>query len=371
VTPRPVKSGRWYRPAQSADDGADRPGADPVLGALARAVPGVDGQRFELAVEQQRLARRSSIYVVRAQPPDGEAVWWVLKQPHLESSMEDADPALSAHEQLVALERLQAHFERLNVPFRVPAPVMHVPEIDAFAMEYVSGRTIQDLLSVRTIVRPAVLLDGLAAAGTFLRHLHALEVLPPAEVHLKQQADDVLAVAEDKLHPLGLSLPDRVRHTLLEFPSLRVASPRVRLHGDFVPTNILRTDDGCTVGLDPSLQTVGCPEDDLVRFVAIVSGRIQLAPEIVAPPFGRIRRELEGRLLGSYYDTSSPPPLFELKLLHQLCRRWCRLRELAQLREQRGLGRTRVRIRFEVLGRQMRLLMSDSERRLVRSIGGL
>jgi hypothetical protein len=186
-------------------------------------------------------------------------------------------------------------------------------------------------------------------------------VRPPIHVDLREEARSVLAVAEDKLHPLGLSLPDRVRRTMVEFPALTVTSPQVRLHGDFGPANILLAKDGTTVGLDAALSAVGDPEDDLVRFVALVSGAIRFAPGIVAFPIARVRRRLENVLLQTYYQTPARPPLFELRYIHQLARRWCRLRELAQQHEQNAVLPTKLK----VIGAQMRQLMSESERRLV------
>jgi aminoglycoside phosphotransferase (APT) family kinase protein len=289
----------------------------------------------------------------------------VVKQPHTDWCQDDVESPLSAREEFLALQRLHAHFRRLGLPFRVPTPIAYLPELDAFAMEFVDGVTVKELLSYRTVMRPARLLQALSAAGTYLRHLHSVEVLPRVVVDLKREAGKVLAVEEEKLHPLGLSLPDHVRQTMVGMPALAVSAPQVWLHGDFGPANILLAEDGSTVGLDNALSAVGLPEDDLVRFVALVSGVIRLAPEVVAPPFAHIRRRLEDQLLSSYYQAAPWPPLFELKYLHQLARRWCRLRELAQQHERNALLSARLR----VIGAQMRLLMTDSERRLVRCLG--
>ena len=357
--------GRWHRPHQGAGQAA-RVGADPVLTALSRALEPAGGNDWGMFIERQRLAGRSNIYVIQARTPRQGQVHWVVKQPHTGWSQDDVANPLTADEEYAALVRLDAHFKRRGGPFRVPVPVALLPEINAFAMECVTGQTVKSLLNYGTVRRPATLLDGLAAAGTFLRHLHALDALPPAEADLRDEADRVLAVAEEKLRPLGLTLPDRVRSTLVAFPSLRVTSPRVRLHGDFGPANILLEGDGTTVGLDASLHAVGYPEDDLVRFVALVSGVIRLAPELVFSPVARVRRQLEDRLLRAYYQSPARPPLFELRYLHQLARRWVRLRELAQ---QGGPHAALLHTRFTVVGKQMRMLMEDAERRLVHSVG--
>jgi aminoglycoside phosphotransferase (APT) family kinase protein len=143
-----------------------------------------------------------------------------------------------------------------------------------------------------------------------------------------------------------------------------VTARRVWLHGDFGPSNIVLAEDGVTVGLDASLASVGRPEEDLARFVALVSGAIRLAPELGLRPLGVVRSELEDRLLGSYYGPGVRPALFELTYLHQLCRRWRRLRELSE-RHEHG---PRMRMKLSVIDRQIPLLMKRSEARLVRSL---
>lgn len=357
--------GRWQRPIPAAGSQHVAGAGQEVLGSLSRALEPEHGH-VDLFIERQRLAGRSNIYVIQARNPAQAQVHWVVKQPHTDWSQDDVANPLTAAGEYAVLQRLDDYLRHIGGPFRVPAPVALLPEIGAFAMEHVTGPTIKDLLHYGSVVRPAPLLDGLAAAGTFLRHLHALEPLPPAEIDLRAEADRVLNVAEERLHPIGLSLPDRVRSTLVDFPHLGTTAPRARLHGDFGPANILLEADGSTVCLDASLADVGYPEDDLVRFVVLVSGVIRLAPELVVRPVSRVRRRLEDQLLGAYYQNPSRPPLFELRYLHQLARRWCRVRELAQQRERQ----TMLRTRFAVIGMQMRLLMKDTERRLVRSVGG-
>lgn len=361
-----MKRAQWHPPNLDAgsEEGA-APESDLVLSTLSRALDASSDHDVHLLIEQQRLAGRSNMYVVGSDTPIGSLTQWVVKQPHVGWSQDDVDNPLTARGEFLALQRLQTNFEGMDA-FRVPTPVAYLPELDAFAMEYVAGVTIKDLLSYRSTLRPSTLLDGLTAAGAFLRHLHAIDELPTLEIDMRDEARQVLAVAEEKLHPLGLSLPDRVRRTMVEFPAMTVTSPQVRLHGDFGPANILLADDGSTVGLDAALSAVGTPEDDLVRFVALVSGAIRFAPEIVAPPFAGIRRRLEDRLLHSYYQAPTCPPLFEIKYLHQLARRWCRLRELAQQHGQNALLPTRL----QVIGAQMRRLMLDSERRLTERLGG-
>ncbi len=356
-----MSGGQWRRPAELAGGKAE-PGAptERLLIAVARAVDLPTSPDTGLAVERQRFAGRSNIYVISSSASSRGGSRWVVKQPHTAWSQDDVSNPLSAQEEFEALRRLHAHFTALGLPFRVPEPVAFLPDVDAMVMEYVDGVSVKDLLNYGSLVRPGVLLDGLSASGTFLRHLHALETHPEVEVDLQDQAVQVLAVAEEKLLPLGLDLPELVRRRLLEVPAVRVSAPQVRLHGDFGPANILLARDGSTVGLDPALAAVGVPEEDLVRYVALVSGIIRLAPELVVPPVAGVRRELTRRLLEAYYQTPTWPPLFELKYLHQLCRRWVRLRELAEQNDTSA----QLAVKLRVIGAQMRLLMRDSAERL-------
>jgi aminoglycoside phosphotransferase (APT) family kinase protein len=360
-----VSGGQWRRPAQV--DG-QQPGlgaaTERLVHAVARAVDLPTATGSGLTIDRQRLAGRSNIHVVSAPGPGPGRRRWVVKQPHTEWSQDDVSNPLSAQHEFEALRRLHQHFAGLGLPFRVPEPVAFLPEVDAVVMEYVDGVTVKDLLHYGSLSRPRMLLDGLSASGAFLRHLHAMEVFPEVEVDLKEQAEHVLEVAEAKLHPLGLDLPERVRRTMLELPRVRVSAPQVRLHGDFGPANILLARDGSTVGLDPALEAIGFPEEDLVRYVALTSGIIRLAPELVLPPLAGIRRQMEHRLLEAYYQDSAWPPLYELKYLHQLCRRWCRMRELAAQNE----SPARLSVKLRVIGAQMRTLMRDSARRLSREL---
>lgn len=356
-----MSGGQWHRPVEDVGGkSAAGSAAERLVHSLGRALDLPASPDNALTIERQRLAGRSNIYVISSPVPSRGGSRWVVKQPHTAWSQDDVSNPLSAQEEFQALRRLHAHFTSLGLPFRVPEPVAFLPDVDAVVMEYVDGVSVKDLLNYGSLMRPRVLLDGLSASGRLLRHLHGLEAHPKVEVDLKDQAEQVLTVADEKLRPLGLDLPQPVRQTMLEIPRARVSSAQVRLHGDFGPANILLARDGSTVGLDPALEAVGVPEEDLVRFVALTSGIIRLAPELIAPPVAGVRRRMESRLLEGYYQTSTWPPLFELRYLHQLCRRWCRLRELAAQNE----PPVRLAVKLHVIGAQVRLLMRDSTERL-------
>jgi len=196
-----------------------------VLNALSRALEASLGDNVQLAVQGQRLAGRSSIYFVGSPTPAGGEPRWVVKQPNVAWSQDDLDSPATAQQEFLALTRLDSHFQKIGGSSRVPTPVALLPEVGAYAMEYVAGRTIRQQLHYGSAVRPASLLGGLAAEARFIRHVHALEVFATRVTDLRDEAHKVLAVAAEKLHPVGLALPEQVRRTLAEFPSMVASSP--------------------------------------------------------------------------------------------------------------------------------------------------
>lgn len=338
----------------------NRPGSDEVIAALSRALDIAAPDRQLLTIDRQRLAGRSSIYFVSAPTLPRPSSKWVVKVPHHDWSQDDLESPVTARQEFEALVRLHGHFQRAGGPMRVPEPVALLVELGGLAMEYVAGRTIRSLLNYGSARQPSTLLHGLSAAGQFLRQVHDLDAFAARPVDLRQQAAQILSLAEERLPPLGLTMPARVSQTLAHLQPLTVTALQVRLHGDFGPGNILLAADGTTVGLDAALVTVGAPEDDLARFIAVMAGSIRFAPEVIARPSTALRRRLEIQLLRSYYGSATIPPLFELRLLRQLVGRWCRLRELAEQSQRRAL----LPLRLRVIGAQMRLLMEESAARL-------
>jgi aminoglycoside phosphotransferase (APT) family kinase protein len=330
-----------------------------VLGALASSSLG-PGPWTEF--RPARIAGRASVVFVETSNPGAGRSRLVVKQACADWLQDDLASPVPAAQEYQALCRLYAYSQRLGGRIRVPEPVQMLPAIDAFAMEYVPGRSLRELFRLSSVRRPGPILDGLTAAAEFIRWVHTLESLPSRPVDLRAEADAVLSVAEERLHPAGLALPRRVTAVLRQVPSVVVDGRQVWLHGDFGRNNIILADDGSTVGIDVALDSVGPPEEDLVRFVAVMSGAIQFAPGVFAPPVAWLRRRLEAQLLDSYYGTRSHPPLFELRLLHQLALRWLRLRQFA--RSQRPPVRT---VKLGAIEAQIHQLMRESSHRLIQS----
>jgi aminoglycoside phosphotransferase (APT) family kinase protein len=333
-----------------------------VLAALAAVLDLPDAAAEGLTVTGQRIAGRSRILFVTSDPSPQARPRWVVKQPNTTWAQDDLSSPVSARDEFDALSRLHHHFGTIGGLARVPAPVALLPEVGALAMEYVAGVTVRQLLTYRSLRAPSRLLNATAAAGRLLADLHTLELQPQGDADLSDEAHQVLVTAAEKLHPRGLALPARVEQTLLAVPAATVRSTRVRLHGDFGPGNVILADDGTTVGLDPALHDVGFPEDDLARFVALMSGSVRFAPELVMPPARRVRRRLETNLLRTYYGGPGVPALFELRYLRQLASRWIRARELVQ----QTVTGSMLPVRLRIVGAQMTMLMNESADRLAR-----
>lgn len=339
----------------------DARSVDEVLAAFSRAfdipVDAVD-------VRPQRSAGRATIFLVEAPFPSGGRSRWVVKESHTSYVQVDVESPVGADQEFLALTRLHAHFKRAGGQVRVPEPLALLPEIGAIAMEYVPGRSLRDLVRYANLYQPGPLLRGIARAADFIRHVHDLENLPPLPVNLRIEGERVLSVATERLRPHGLSLPRHVTQTLSAIPPVMVDSRQVWLHGDFCPGNIMLAEDGSTVGIDPSLTDVGSPEEDLARFIAVMSGHIRFAPGVVAPPVNWIRRRLQSQLLANYYGSSMYPPLLELKLIEQFSGRYRRLRTVGQRNDPRWVRPIRLR----AVDAQIRMLMEESSRRLALAI---
>lgn len=361
-----MKLGVWHLPSEA---GTPTELHDPVVSALAQVLPGSLADGGDLRIERRRLARRSDIHVVATQDPHadgrkGSVHAWAVKQPHPEWHEDnDIDEPLTSSEEYRALCRLHEHFALLDGPFRVPAPLAHLPELDGFAMEYVRGVTIKELLSYASLVRPRRLVAAVRSAGMLLSQLHTLDVLPAVELEVGALARTVLSLEEDRLRPVGLALPDEVRRTLTDLPPGVVVSRQVRLHGDYGPGNLVLAEDGSTVLLDPALSDVGAPEQDLARFLTLLSGIIRFAPELAVPRLAVARHRLEREFLGGYYGSTERPLLLELALLAQLVPRWRKLRDLTERHNRNRL----MALRLRVIDAQVRRLMLEGSRRLEQS----
>jgi aminoglycoside phosphotransferase (APT) family kinase protein len=330
--------------------------ADTAVADVARALDAELG--FEAAtcvpVRPPRAEARSTVYFLgTADRP--EQCRWVVKQPRTSWSQDDLASPVAAEQEFAQLSRLAGYFGELGGPARVPAPVAALPGLGAFAMAYVPGGALSDLLTSRSLLRPAALLDGVGRAAEFLRHLHGIEAFPTRSVDLAHEARDALAYMRQRLGPAGLPVPRAVVRALATAPARTMVTRQVWLHGDFTPANFLLPEDGTIVGIDIELQRIGAPEDDLARFVAFSSGAVPFLVDVALPGPLRRHRPLEDRLMEGY-GPDVCAALFEVRLLRHLSVRWLRLRQLARLHGRAAL----LPLRLRAHGIQVQSLMLES-----------
>jgi hypothetical protein len=181
-----------------------------------------------------------------------------------------------------------------------------------------------------------------------------------AVVDLADLADEVRETEASVLHTVGLRLPEEVVRVVAGVPGRKVTRERVVQHGDFAPVNLILTAPDEVTIIDPSLVDVGLPEDDLGRFLAILSAYSVFVPGSVVPSVRRLRWGLEQAFRSGYGAAETDTAVMELRLLKQQALRWRRRRDFSRLSRSPQLMRARER----VIDRHIGLLMTESARRL-------
>jgi aminoglycoside phosphotransferase (APT) family kinase protein len=283
---------------------------------------------------------------------------YVVKVPVLGRAALDATPTVNSADQFRALTLAHEWFAEEDRHTAV-RPVVYLEEFDAVVMEYVPGGPYRRTLR-RGVLAPQPALRAAAAAGDALRRLHRHAWASQAPVDLPGLAAEVRQAEALALQPVGLRLPDEVGRVLDEVPKAEVLHDRVVMHGDFAPSNLILMDADQVVIIDPSLVDVGFPEDDLARFLAVMSSYSVFIPGLLLPRVRRLRRELESAFRSGYGAARTETAVMELRLLKQYALRWCRVREVSSLAryEQAMRGRQRV------IDPHMRGLVTESARRL-------
>jgi len=335
---------------QVSKDEVDR-ARDALVRALGEAAP----EHMELAAEPILRSRASLLFFGVA----GERPRYVFKTAVLGDTAIDATPALSSKDQFRALTLAHRWFEEEDRHAAV-RPLFYLEELDAVVMDYVDGRPFRSTVQ-RGVLQPGPALAAATAAGDALRRLHQHARVDEAVVDLADLADEVREAEASALREVGLELPDDVARVLAGVPNRKVTRDRVVQHGDFAPVNLILTAVDQVTIIDPSLVDVGLPEDDLGRFLAILSAYSVFVPGHVLPPVRRVRWELERAFRSGYGKTATDTAVMELRLLKQHVLRWRRRREFsARLARSQQLMLARER----VIDRYMRVLVSESARRL-------
>jgi aminoglycoside phosphotransferase (APT) family kinase protein len=348
--------------ADEAPAAIARNGSAEVLAAVERALVPLDLlEDAAVLTAPPQLHTRSTIYFVgdRAHPSVG--CLFVVKQPNEHSTQEDLPDPLGAEAQFEAQARLARHFDAVSSTLRVPRPVALLPEVGAFAMEYIHGRDVTQYITWRALLLPDPLFNVVRLAARFLRHIHSIDEAAIRPVDLRALAREPLLLAEAVMAPLGLAFPPEVTQTLDAVPKRSVPAPVVRLHGDFAPVNVIADASGHATGIDAAFDTIGFPENDLARFLAMFSTERRFVVAQRAATVQRARRQAEDAFVASYYRDAAVSPLLEIHRIDALGRRWVR-RHAARRRGRPVLASARAR----VVDAYFRTLLRESAERLSR-----
>jgi aminoglycoside phosphotransferase (APT) family kinase protein len=311
-----------------------------------------------------QLHARSSIYFVGdAEQPD-RGCRWVVKRPDTGAQQEDLPNPLDARRQYTVLRMLEAHYEPLAPALRVSRPVAFLEDSGALAMEYAPGIELDSLLRPRSVFDPKPLLDGIALAGRFLRHLHAFEPPHHALVRPRGLGEELLALVEQKMRPAGFAPPAELSEVLEQLPDTEDHASAVCLHGDFAPVNMIVEGGTSVTGIDISLAEVGFPEDDLARFLMMLATARLFVAGAGARRTRALRQRAQLALLEAYYGEARTSALLELRFIRQLCLRWLR-RCMARIESKPRLGGVRRRL----VDRHFETLVRERSRALTSTLG--
>ena len=271
----------------------------------------------ELVVVSRVERRRSTLYFVgvAARPA---ATRWVVKQPRTATQQHDLASPLTAQEQHDALLALHDVLGAHDVGFCAPRPIALLADAGAFAMEFVDGRSIPQLLTARAVVEPRPLLDAVRSAAELLRVLHAMQPGPSALVEPERSTNGALGDGRHVLRRMGLPL----RSSWFDAGRLpQHTETSVLLHGDFAPENVVIA-SGATYCLDPDLAGCGPRELDVVRFLTMLCDAPLFIHTLAPGPVGRLRRRMAAEFVDSYYGPAGRPTGLQQMLVHSVALRW-------------------------------------------------
>ena len=239
--------------------------------------------------------RRSTLYFVGIAAQPG-TTRWVVKQPRTATRQHDLASPLTAQAQYDALVVLHDVLNGQDPHFSAPRPIAHLAEVGAFAMEFVEGRSIPQLVHARAVLKPRPALDAVRSAAALLQALHADSTGAGAFIDHEKLANDGLVDGGRVLQRVGLP----VRPSWFDAtPQPQHTQTSVLLHGDFAPENVVIT-PGATYCLDPALswtRPAGARRrpvlDDALRRAAVhPHARRRSHRPTPSPNRGRVRRNV-------------------------------------------------------------------------------
>ena len=162
------------------------------------------------------------------------------------------DP-VSAGREFAALTALAESTSASGAPPLAPLPLQLCREHAVYAMTWVAGRSVTDVILARTTRTEQARATG-ASAGRWLRHLHDLRPLPPRRSDFEEKTatvERILAANRDRD-----ALCRHAGETLIHLASRAAARPLPAswIHGDMKSDNLLIDGEQVT-GLDVHLRT--------------------------------------------------------------------------------------------------------------------
>lgn len=290
---------------------------DDVRAALTGVLPHVDPN--EIVVVAGGQARRRSDLFFLGLRNGVPAPRWVVKVPRPESRQHDLPPPLDASAQVEALERMNAHLSQVAGRARVPGVVALLPDRGGYVMDYADGSSLAALLRARALLDDGAVLRGCAEAARLLRALHELEPVSMPRPALDEMHRAAATRVQSVLQSAGLPVRRAWLGTGAEGPV--PAGTVVLLHGDFAPENIL-LGSRATWCLDADLVERSWAEQDVVRFVVMLSDAPLFVLLSDLPAARRLRRRAAAVFLDTYYHDGPCDPAFPPLLRAALASRW-------------------------------------------------
>ncbi len=288
-----------------------------VLAALAATLPGAPPVD-ELVVLRTLRKRRSLLYFVSRR--DGSTPRWVVKRPDPDRPQHDIRPPADARTQFASVVRLHDHLAAHGTRISSPRPVGLLPDVESLAMEYVSGQSLVELIRPRSVLQPGPLLAGMADAAEALLLMHRLAPRPAEAVDVaavwSSTAEEVhrLLDAPPLSHGSRWSLPGAA-------PGSWVQPQEVLAHGDWAPENVM-LDGESVICIDAELDEHRWAEQDVARFLVMLSDAPLFVTMTSAPPVMRIRRRAASAFITGYYGDRGVSPLLQPVLVNALAARW-------------------------------------------------
>ncbi|MEO5375631.1 MAG: phosphotransferase [Alphaproteobacteria bacterium] len=267
-----------------------------------------DGQDASLPIlGKPRESRNAVVYHSRHARFGGEVA--------VKRVLHDADSGVI--EQYDAIRRLNSAFQGAD-GYRTVKPILVIPESGILVLEWIDGRSLQELLfDQATTYDQAV--AYVERAARWLSIFHRTEVLPPCPLSCESLVKRLLpSDPVARLHPIRRRI-----HKLLTDSAPLLAGhdvPQVLVHGDYKPANVLYGDHE-TIAIDIAARHCGPNVADLGHFINC------LRMDAYQPRGLRLLRwrgHLAKAFLAAYVAAGGdvPEPDLTWYRFHQLARLW-------------------------------------------------